>query len=62
LVQGSVVVPDGDRVGGCLVPDTPGFVARSMARKLAGDWRDPDQVRRWTDEIGPALTTLRTSA
>jgi menaquinone-dependent protoporphyrinogen oxidase len=41
--------------GGRLVPDAPGLVARAMARKVAGDWRDRDQVDRWAAEIAAAL-------
>jgi menaquinone-dependent protoporphyrinogen oxidase len=33
--------------GGRLAPDATGFPARAMAKKSAGDWRDPDQVRSW---------------
>ena len=34
--------------GGRLTPDARGFIARKMAVKHAGDWRDVDQVRDWT--------------
>jgi menaquinone-dependent protoporphyrinogen oxidase len=34
--------------GGRLAPDARGFPANAMAKKLAGDWRDPAQVRDWT--------------
>lgn len=37
--------------GGRLEPEAHGLIAHSMARTLAGDWRDEDQVRRWVDEI-----------
>jgi hypothetical protein len=26
-----------------------------MAKKLAGDWRDPEHVQRWTDTIASRL-------
>jgi hypothetical protein len=29
--------------------------ARAMARTMAGDWRDPDQVDRWADAIAATL-------
>jgi menaquinone-dependent protoporphyrinogen oxidase len=41
--------------GGRLTPDAPGFVARKMAVKHAGDWRDMDQVRYWTMVVLAAL-------
>jgi menaquinone-dependent protoporphyrinogen oxidase len=41
--------------GGRLPTDPPGFMARAMAKKLAGDWRDPTPVRRWVDEIAAHL-------
>jgi menaquinone-dependent protoporphyrinogen oxidase len=43
--------------GGRLEPDAPGFIARSMARKLSGDWRNPDHVVRWTNVIVADLTS-----
>jgi menaquinone-dependent protoporphyrinogen oxidase len=42
--------------GGRLVPDPPGFMARSMAKKLSGDWRDAAHVERWVDSITTALS------
>jgi menaquinone-dependent protoporphyrinogen oxidase len=41
--------------GGRLLPDSPGFMARAMASKLAGDWRAPDQVDCWASEIASTL-------
>jgi menaquinone-dependent protoporphyrinogen oxidase len=41
--------------GGRLLPDPPGLVAHAMARTMAGDWRDRDQVERWADAIVAAL-------
>jgi len=37
--------------GGRLAPDAKGFPARAMAKKYAGDWRDPEQVRDWVSSI-----------
>jgi menaquinone-dependent protoporphyrinogen oxidase len=37
--------------GGRLASDPQGFMARSMANTMAGDWRDPDQVERWSASI-----------
>ena len=41
--------------GGRLAPDAKGFPARAMAKKQAGDWRDPEQVRQWTRTIASQL-------
>jgi menaquinone-dependent protoporphyrinogen oxidase len=37
--------------GGRLERDAKGFPASAMAKKSAGDWRDPDQVRTWVHGI-----------
>jgi menaquinone-dependent protoporphyrinogen oxidase len=37
--------------GGRLAADADGFIAKRMAKKLAGDWRDPEHVRNWVDTI-----------
>jgi menaquinone-dependent protoporphyrinogen oxidase len=42
--------------GGRLAPDAKGFPASAMAKKQAGDWRDPAQVRQWTQTV---VTQLR---
>jgi menaquinone-dependent protoporphyrinogen oxidase len=42
--------------GGRLEPDPPGFMARTMAKKFAGDWRDTGHVTRWATEIAAQLT------
>jgi menaquinone-dependent protoporphyrinogen oxidase len=42
--------------GGRLEADAKGFPARAMAKKKAGDWRDREQVRRWTSTIARELT------
>jgi menaquinone-dependent protoporphyrinogen oxidase len=41
--------------GGRLSPHARGFIAGSMAKKMAGDWRDPGQVREWTGQIAADL-------
>jgi menaquinone-dependent protoporphyrinogen oxidase len=41
--------------GGRLAPDAKGFPASAMAKKQAGDWRNADQVRRWTQTIAIQL-------
>lgn len=35
--------------GGGLTPDASGFMARAMAKKLSGDWRDEAVVIDWVD-------------
>ena len=37
--------------GGRLEPDAKGLVARPMARRRSGDWRDPLHVRAWVHDI-----------
>jgi menaquinone-dependent protoporphyrinogen oxidase len=37
--------------GGRLLPDAHGFVASSMAKKRAGDWRDMPHVEAWACEV-----------
>ena len=37
--------------GGRLSPEARGFVARAMAKKSGGDWRDPKQVHDWVAAI-----------
>jgi menaquinone-dependent protoporphyrinogen oxidase len=41
--------------GGYLAPDAKGFPASAMAKNKSGDWRDPEQVRRWVAMIAPEL-------
>jgi menaquinone-dependent protoporphyrinogen oxidase len=41
--------------GGRLRPDAKGFPASAMAKRLAGDWRDPGQVKQWTRTIAAQL-------
>jgi len=44
--------------GGRLAPDAKGFPASAMAKKNAGDWRDPKQVRDWTRTVAAELRTV----
>ena len=37
--------------GGRLEPEAKGFIAHSMAKKYAGDWRDPEHVAEWVHQI-----------
>jgi len=41
--------------GGVLAPDAEGMIASSMAKKLAGDYRDPDQIAAWASGIADEL-------
>ncbi|RKH18513.1 flavodoxin [Corallococcus sp. CA047B] len=41
--------------GGRLEADARGFLARSMAREHAGDWRDMAQIRCWAASLAEAL-------
>ena len=47
--------------GGRLTPDATGFPARAMAKSHSGDWRDPDQVRTWTQQVAAQLRADPTS-
>lgn len=38
-------------LGGRLPADPPGFMAGAMAKRMAGDWRDRDEVDRWVATI-----------
>ena len=48
--------------GGVLSRDAHGFFARAMAKKFAGDYRDPEQIADWVRqierELAPAEITL----
>lgn len=46
--------------GGKLDRDVTGFPASSMAREHAGDYRDPEHIRTWTDNVAGELTTRQT--
>ena len=41
--------------GGRLEPDATGFPASAMAKTKAGDWRNPDQVRRFAQQVHEVL-------
>jgi menaquinone-dependent protoporphyrinogen oxidase len=41
--------------GGRLTADATGFPASAMAKKNAGDWRDPAHVRAWVHEVAADL-------
>ncbi len=44
--------------GGRLEADAKGFPASAMAKKRAGDWRDPAHVHRWVSTIAEDLAHL----
>ena len=44
--------------GGFLAADAKGFPASAMAKKHAGDWRDPDHVHRWASAVAEDLAHL----
>jgi len=46
-------------VGGRLERNARGIPASAMARIHAGDWRRPEQIARWADEIARALPSAR---
>jgi menaquinone-dependent protoporphyrinogen oxidase len=37
--------------GGCLASDAKGFITSSVAERMAGDYRDREQVRAWAADI-----------
>jgi menaquinone-dependent protoporphyrinogen oxidase len=43
--------------GGRLAPDAHGFIASSMAKKQAGDFRDPARIEAWAHRIGLRVET-----
>lgn len=43
--------------GGRLDPNVKGFMAASMAKKVSGDFRNPERIRRWADELASELPT-----
>jgi menaquinone-dependent protoporphyrinogen oxidase len=54
-LMGDVAACGHETFGGRLAADPPGFMARAMAKTVAGDWRDPAQVDRWTGSIATEL-------
>jgi menaquinone-dependent protoporphyrinogen oxidase len=45
--------------GGRLAPDVAGVPERAMAKTLAGDWRDPEQIRAWATGIAKLLPSAQ---
>jgi menaquinone-dependent protoporphyrinogen oxidase len=45
--------------GGRLLADAKGFPAAAMAKKVSGDWRNPDHVRAWTADVARAIPNAR---
>jgi menaquinone-dependent protoporphyrinogen oxidase len=45
--------------GGRLAADARGVTARAMAKKLAGDWRNPARIREWADALAAMLPAAR---
>jgi menaquinone-dependent protoporphyrinogen oxidase len=43
--------------GGRLAPDAKGFAAGAMAKTHAGDWRNPEHIRTWADQVARELPT-----
>lgn len=48
--------------GGRLEPDVKGFPASAIAKKKAGDWRDPAHVHRWAAAVAEDLAHLADTA
>ena len=46
--------------GGRLDPNPHGFMARRLAKEMAGDWRSPAHVARWVDDIAAELAPAPT--
>jgi menaquinone-dependent protoporphyrinogen oxidase len=45
--------------GGRLAADAKGFPASAMAKKHAGDWRDPEHMQAWAESIAARLPTAK---
>jgi menaquinone-dependent protoporphyrinogen oxidase len=45
--------------GGRLAPDAKGFPASAMARKMSGDYRDREAIRRWSEELSRRIPDAR---
>ena len=41
--------------GGRLEPDARGFPASAMAKRVSGDWRDPEHVREFASRVARSL-------
>jgi menaquinone-dependent protoporphyrinogen oxidase len=50
-----VGAPPVETIGGRLEPDAKGFIASKMTKNVAGDWRDPEQIRAFADRVAAAL-------
>lgn len=48
--------------GGRLEATAKGFPAAAMAKKMAGDWRDPAHVRTWVSGVAEELAKLGQAA
>jgi menaquinone-dependent protoporphyrinogen oxidase len=48
--------------GGRLAADAKGFPAAAMARKSAGDWRNPARIAAWATALAQELPTARPGA
>ncbi|GAA2899229.1 flavodoxin domain-containing protein [Streptosporangium fragile] len=44
--------------GGRLARDARGFIASRVAESAAGDYRDPERIRAWADEIAAELAAM----
>jgi menaquinone-dependent protoporphyrinogen oxidase len=44
--------------GGRLVAHPRGILARWMARRITGDWRDPEQIRAWANDVARSLASF----
>lgn len=45
--------------GGRLAADAQGFPAAAMAKTQAGDWRNPERIRAWAEDVARALPDAR---
>ena len=50
-----VAAQDHVTFGGRLESDAKGFLAGSMAKTMAGDWRDEAQIQSWTRSVAAKL-------
>jgi menaquinone-dependent protoporphyrinogen oxidase len=53
-------IQDAATFGGKLDEHPSGFIAKSMAKRMAGDFRDWDQIRSWAQGVARELHALRT--
>lgn len=45
--------------GGRLLPHATGFPASAMAKTHAGDWRDENHVKSWTESVVATLASRK---